>query len=289
MKSTWIVCVLMAVLTSCDPDVEIENIPAGKLLYVNGRISPRDSSLKVYVFRAAGLSEWIRSDSLVEKKARVTISDGARETTLQYYAGTMQYEGINIFKDAADGTTFTLTVITPDGITVVAHSILPPKPKLISFQCNYRNNLLKYSIVWDNPGGYKYFQAWTSLAGLTIDGVGNTGFIRYTNNLPLEPGVFFWDRQPAGINSIADSIPIIYKLEGPAKVSFTLANMEESVWKYEKTSEKYGNWLSNAEESSIIPVFREPAQVYNNIEGGFGIFASYNPTDSLKITIDPDD
>lgn len=289
MKSAWIVFVLMAVLTSCDPGVEIDNIPTSKLLYVNGRISPRDSSLKVYIFRAAGLSERINSDSLIEKRARVTISDGTRETILQYYEHTLQYEGINIFKDAADGTKFTLTVTTPDHVTVVAHSVLPPKPKLISFHCNYSNNLLKYSLVWDNPGGHKYFQAWTGLEGSMIDVVGNKGFIRYTINLPLEPEVFFWDKQPVGVNNITDSIPIMFKLTGPTKVSFTLANIDESVWKYEKTSDKYESWLSNAEESSIIPVFQEPAQIYNNIEGGFGIFASYNPTDSLIKTIYPDD
>lgn len=73
---------------------------------------------------------------------------------------------------------------------------------------------------------------------------------------------------------------------GPAKVSVTLANIEEGLWKYVTTSSQYETWLTNAEESGILPVFREPAEVYNNIKGGFGIFASYNCTDSLIVKID---
>ena len=73
---------------------------------------------------------------------------------------------------------------------------------------------------------------------------------------------------------------------GPAKASFTLANFEESLWKYIRTSSQYDTWLTNAEESSILPVFKEPVDVSNNIKGGFGIFASYNCTDSLIVKID---
>jgi hypothetical protein len=288
MRGAWMVCVLFSILTSCDPGVEIDNIPPHKLLYVHSTISPGDSSLKVYVFRASGLSERIPFDSLVEKNARVTISDGTNAATLQYYAYMTHYEGINIFKNAADGTRFTLTITTPDAITVVGHTVLPPKPKLIAFKYDFHNQLLIYNLMWDNPEAHKYFQAWMSFEGPVIDGRGNTSFMKNSTNLPLEPGIHFWERQPKGINSLADSIPIYPHLAGPAKVNFTLANMEESIWKYEKTFAKYDSWLSNAEESSIIPVFTEPAQVYSNITGGFGIFASFNSTDSLTITIAPD-
>jgi hypothetical protein len=287
MKKVWATLIFLFVFASCDTGVNVTNVPSDKLLFVDGRISPQDSLLKVYVFRALGLSERIPSHLLIESKAQVTISDGRREAILNYSPRTLQYEGINIFSDATDGTRFTLVVATPDGIKVTAHSTLPPKPKLISFKYTYVNKVLKYTVDWENPNGHKYFQAWMGLHGLVKSGQGSTELIKYRTDLPLEPEVFFWDRQPTGRNSISDSIVIFFDLAAPAKVSFTLANMEESIWSYQKTSDMYESWLSNAEESSIIPIFREPAQVYNNIIGGFGIFASYNCTDSLRLTIEP--
>lgn len=285
MRIVSLFCLLIVVLSSCDPGVEISNPTADKLLYINGKFSPRDSSLKVTVMRAAGLSERLSDDEQMAKDARVTISDGTREATLRYNSYWQRFEGLNIFQDAKAGTKFTLVATTPDGARAVAQSILPPKPKIISFYCTLENNRLKYRLVWDNVEGHRYFQAWYSLQGVAEDLQGKPWPINYMENLPLEPQVFFWDQQPTGRNSLNDSTTLIYQLKGRSTVSFTLANMEDKTWKYEKTYSKYQSWLSNAQEPSIIPVFREPIDVYNNIEGGFGIFASFNCTDSLKVVV----
>ncbi|GAA4430722.1 hypothetical protein GCM10023091_00350 [Ravibacter arvi] len=218
MRDAWLVLILALGLMSCDPGVEVQNVLVDKLLSVSAVVSPRDSSLKVYVFRASGLSKRIPYDMLIEKNARVTISDGTREALLSYYADTERYECVNPFHDLEAGSSLTLTVQTQDGVTATGHSVIPPKPQLVSFTHHHRNDFLVYELVWNNPEAHKYFQAWQSMEFAT--------------------------------------------------------------------SSQYDTWLTNAEESGILPVFKEPVDVSNNIKGGFGIFASYNCTDSLIVKID---
>jgi hypothetical protein len=266
-------------LAGCDTGVEMDNIPPADLLSVSGVVSPQDSSLKVYIYRSFGLFETVQSTSFPEPDAKVLISDGTKEVVLQYYPEQGRYECLNPFAAAEGGTVFTLTVLMSDKVVATAETVLPPKPKLTSFKKTERDGIVDFDIAWDNSGAHehRYFQAWGTREGQFMYFVGH---IKETSLLQLEPEVVFWDNQPVGVNTLKETATLS-SIKGTAKFSFILANVEEGWWKYHVTIGDYQNWLANAEEPTIIPTFREPGEVYNNIKGGFGLFTCYNPSDSL--------
>lgn len=279
MKPILLLIALFSVLVCCNPGVENTIIHPDKLLAVTSVISPADPLLKVYVHRSSSIGQKISKENTIEKNAEVMISDGDREVILYYNEESECYESDNYFQEVQDGTQFTLHVKTHDNLSVKAVSTLPPKPGQPELTGYTSDIFYHLTAEWNNTSGYPYFTVFGKAEGKFINPI--LGIMDIAGVSFEETGSNFRNQQP-GRNILNGQIYIGNGLTDDVLVKITLVHIDDNLVKYAKTSRDYQNWLFNNDGSGIIPSFRENTPVHSNIEGGFGIFGSYNANTTSK-------
>ncbi|PWJ57676.1 uncharacterized protein DUF4249 [Dyadobacter jejuensis] len=272
-------------LASCDPGVSIENIDAENLLCVTSFISPQDSTLTAYVYRARSNGDVAGRVSVLEKNATVVISDGKKEVFLIFDPILRTYKALNPFGAATDGTVFQLRVSTPDGVAVSAQSVLPPKPQKPVVTSQVKDGWNVFKMVWQNDIDYPYYDVegvWSSDIG---DSIYNYFGPDISVNFERDPYDYIpSDKQLNGANSISFLTSTDLDFPGSLQASLRVINVEESNFKYWKTYREYRNWGFNV-DGGIIPNFQSPVRVYSNIDGGFGVFTSQNASEPVEVVL----
>jgi hypothetical protein len=271
----------LLILFGCDPHVDLENIDTDKLLSVTCFISPQDSMLTAYVFRASRIGSTVKEDSAAVKDALVTISDGNAIDTLLLTFSTHPITGMKMYRYAVRkknlfvtaGSTYFLKVKTPSGDDVNASCTIPPQsdsPMIVGTQVNDDYNFV---IQWSNTPLYKYF-----ILILDAEGSYENPYPGGSGTIDLKPSLaeeIQWpsDKQIAN-NTYEATMPFAY-LADTAILKVSVRNIDEGLYKYFKSYQRYEQWDTN-NTGNFIPTFQELPYIYSNIDNGIGIFGGYN-------------
>ena len=170
-------------------------------------------------------------------------------------------------------STYFLNVQTPSGESAKAECTIPPAPGKPAVSGVKDNNDYRFLVNWRNDSLYKYFI-------LILDAEGQyesiTPIGTYRNHLRpsfLEHILFPSDAQILD-NSYEAILQNAYLAENPV-LKVSVRNIEEGLFKYFKSYQHYDDWDTN-NSGNIFPNFQEMPLIYSNINGGVGIFGSYN-------------
>lgn len=272
-------------LYSCDSGVEIENTPPEKLLCVSGSISPQDSIIYINVFKGQKIGALIRSDSAMVDNAQVIISDGKKSVNLLYNAEQHIYKVENPFLNIGAGAILYLNVTAPGQQAVEAKAVIPPKPSRVVLEDKRSGDNYNFTLKWNNDNAHKYYDLWADVKGeIEYEYHGKV----YRNPLQVNidtPGdnIYFpSDKQNIGLNEESGTIGNAYYKGTSDEVvlKVTVANMDETFFKFYQSYGNYQTWLENSRE--FVPNFREPMPIFSNIKNGTGYFSAYN---SVTVTV----
>ena len=268
-------------LSSCVKDADIELPNADPMLVVSSFISPQDSLVQV----AVSLSSPLYSNHIASTKftpllnASVIINNGVNDYHLEYNNKLERYVMDTVKLKIVAGTTYYLYVRSPEGKLASAITTVPVK-----------NTSLQYAVAKDPVDATKYtLQAsWKDPAATTdyyIFDVRYTSFFLYTGYSsifgPFTDTIKTWDGGTYYVKDNQNNGGAFNRNEtfiyNPAKkdtVYTTLTTISEEYFDYQDK-------LNLAYQSMSTP-FSEPVQMYTNVKGGLGIFASYN-TNRIRV------
>ncbi|AEI50514.1 DUF4249 family protein [Runella slithyformis] len=273
MRCILFITLLAGVLSSCESGVEIERIPLNKLIAISSFISPQDSVLCVHVYRGQEMGSILRPDSAVIREAQVTISDGIRMTAFTYNASRKCYTLSSQIADIQPEKEYRLQVKV--GNTVCNASCrIPPNPVVPNVNQSKVNDDFIALFNWPSSEKNRYYIFNYSLRDIVFRSqIGNPigPYIRTPTNT-------LFDRQDKEANEMEIRVINAFKADRVSLAVFYQA-VDENTYKYLKTYQDFSNWQNNTDH--LIPNLREPQPVFDNIEGGIGIFGGYNRLDTL--------
>lgn len=269
---TTIICAFM--LCGCDTGVQVEDIPPERLLAISSFVSPQDSLIVVYVYKGQKVGSIIKSDSARIRDAAVTVSNGSKQVNLLYNDSTKRYEAENLFRNSEPGTILSLEVIAPEQLTAYATAIIPPKPNEVSVKGTRVGKDYLFSVIWENPSSYKFYNVWADVEGEIRSSIGIFPLIT-SIDIPDNSFYFPSDKQASGRNSETGIVNSAYDATSERVVLIvTVANVDDTFFKFYKSFREYQTWLANTSDN--LPNFKESVPIYSNVRNGTGYFAAYN-------------
>lgn len=272
---------IVTLLASCDPHVDVVNISPDKLLSVSCFISPQDTVFRAYVYRGSALGSTIKLDSAAVKDALVTISSGNSFDTL-YLAyvehpitgvKSYRYEGRKKNVAVTTNSTCSLKVQAITGEVVTATCTIPPEAGKPSITGEQVNNDYYFSVTWSERQPHKYFILDVNAEGFYE--VSTPSGVRWfmVSTFLLEPTTFPSDVQ-LPYNEYEGVLQNAFIAETPV-LRATVKNIEEGLFKYFRSYAQYQDWDAN-NSGGILPNFRQMPLIHSNINGGVGFFGGYN-------------
>ena len=274
-------------LLSCESGVEIENISTEELYAVSSWISPQDTLLELYLFKASPLGTVAREDSAEVRDALVLISDGNNNIDTLHFDpdfkpeygrqgmhGRYAAKPKNIHIEPL--TSYFLKVETRSGILLEANCTIPSTPPLPEVSGSRVEDDYAFTVSIESTSKERYFSLITYAEGIVESETSNPERPVYKSQLHsrLLTNVKF----PADILSAAKQhdgiIPQAYNAENP-KAFVSLRFIEENLYRYLQDFQFYDHWQSN-NSGALFPNFQEPQPIHSNIKGGVGIFAGHN-------------
>ncbi len=273
-RSLTLVAVSVALLMACNPGVETNFIEPQRLVTVSSFISPQDSLLTVYLYRAQPLGTVAPEESTIEKTATVEISDGTRAVRLVYQPGRFRYERPAAALLILPGKSYFLTVKTADGISLKSQCRVPSAVSDLRLDGVRQNQDFEFEATWTAPPGNAFAQVVFSTPNAAVSGPTLLGNIRL--DLPGAQSMansWLTDQQRSGKNTIGGRVVDVARIQ-PISLKMDVLNLEQPLHRYLTDYRDLANW--NANTDGFIPTFREPKPVFSNVQGGTGIFAAYN-------------
>ncbi|WP_170118944.1 DUF4249 family protein [Dyadobacter jiangsuensis] len=261
-------------LCGCDTGVQVEDIPPERLLAISSFVSPQDSLIAVYVYKGQKVGSVIKSDSARIRDATVKVSNGSKHVNLSYNQSSKRYEAENLFRNSEPGTILSLEVIAPEQLTAYATAVIPPKPNDVSVKGTRVGKDYLFSVNWENPGSYKFYNVWAEVEGEIRSSIGIFPLIT-SIDIPDNSFYFPSDKQASGRNSESGIVNSAYDATSERVVlTVTVANVDDTFFKFYKSFREYQTWLANTSDN--LPNFKESVPIYSNIRNGTGYFAAYN-------------
>lgn len=283
MRFSILIIILIHVLVSCDPHVEVESITPEKLLSVSCFISPQDTVFTAYVYRGSRHGSTINLDSAAVKDARVTLSDGIASDTLTLTHVDHPITGIRSYRyvcrkrnvNVIAGGTYYLRVETPAGGVATSNCTIPPEASTPIITGERVGDDYHYTIAWSAPRPHKYFVLDVTAEGFyevsTPDGPRPSSVHTRLPDSPPFPS----DAQ-LPYNEYQGILGNAYVAESPL-LRVTVKNIEEGLFKYFRSYAQYQDWNSN-NSGNMLPNFRPMPLIHSNVDGGVGYFGGYNQT-----------
>jgi hypothetical protein len=288
-------CALASLVCSCDLRMSVEvdgsQLEAEPYLVVHSFISPLDSLITVRV-RETSPKAGKNASSLKIEDVEVYLSNGTDTVKLEYYTDSLIYAYYEVHAIQAEkfpiiaGQSYFLKVETPDGRIATASCQVPeyaPDFTIELFQFTegeyYSPHYESYGakVTWkDNdpkPNFYRYVQQWNEIKEDREE------FLNMWEDESYERPPFYDDQHGQGatfkVENHAYSIYDHSDDEGfpeleEINLEFYVLNTDLNYYEYHKRLYETGK------EESFFDRFREPSQIYSNIEGGVGLFAAYN-------------
>jgi hypothetical protein len=264
---------MIAIFTSCDSGVEIENIPMEQLYSVSAFISPQDTLFRAYVFYGKAIGELDNPEIAVVENAEVIITDGLNADTLKFNTELDRYEGKKRNVDVRALNKYFLKITLPEGRELHSSCIIPPAPELPLVEGEISNDDYLFEVSWNNPSRFQYFV-------LMPFGEGyyelNTpaGSRKEQVTARLLDDVRFPSNEQLSFNSYEGIVGKAGVAEKPT-LTIYLRNVSKELYEYFHTYNAYLEWDAN-NDGSMFPNLRQPQPVFSNIENGVGIFGGYN-------------
>jgi hypothetical protein len=271
---------LLIAFTGCEKEVTNIKLPqASSKLVVTSFISPQDTLLRVSVVESVPAIGKSTLSSNTIRDATVTMSNGDRSVTFTYQDTQQAYVADADVLPIVQGNSYALEVVDTKGrkanatCTVPINQPVDVEMVIDSAKSDYADFMQYYmTLNWqDTPGEINYYRIFAEIA--TTQG----------SHSPFSQRVYFEDSRN-DINLLTDN-----RLDG-AKFS----SPRGSIWKppYNpdhpttntlvgyllNTDEHYYRYhqsLNNNYNTDGNP-FAEPVLLYSNMNGGLGVFASYN-------------
>jgi hypothetical protein len=262
---------LIVWLTACG-DLREEVAPAelvvtASKLAVACFISPQDSLLTAKVSRSRPLLDEDPTRNVEVFDATVTLADGQQTVTLTYDGQLGYYRADARLLPIQAGKTYTLTVVSTDGLRVTASATVPAAIPIQAVSAELQPNgsngssQLQTQISWQDPPAsanvYQVRGQLTSAAGSQ-----SRQTVVFTGN---EQG-FFTDSDAVGGQSLS-ATGYIYNPVG------SLLTME--LWHVTDAYYQYHQALALQLQTDGNP-FAEPTPIPSNIQNGLGCFGAYN-------------
>ena len=260
------IAALLCFFSSCVKDADVKLPAVESKLVINSFISPQDTIIRV----AVTLSQPLYNNSNAGQffnvsNASVLINDGVNSKTL-IYNSIENYYSIGISQlPIVVGTTYYLTVSTPDGKNITATTSIPNANSTLTFSSHYVNDPNQqdstYSITtfWnDSPGTEDYYRVSYYEKQFYPGAIDTSYSILFSGN--------YSDKDKDG-TTLSDIFEV-YK-------AYSIGNMGE-LYLIHATKEYYLYHTKLADAANSLGPFTEPVQMYSNINGGYGIFAGFN-------------
>jgi hypothetical protein len=217
-----------------------------------------------------------RPDSALIRDAQVSIFDEVRNIPLTYNPSQKCYTVSNRIVNIQPAKEYKLQVKVGD-IVCRASCQIPPNPGTPIINQSKQNDDFIAILTWPNSEKSRYFILNYSLKEVIFrPQIGNTTG-PYTSFLTNS----LFDRQKDEANELEIRVFNAFKAD---RVSLAISYqvLDENTYNYLKTYQDFNNWKINTE--GFIPNLREPQPVFDNIEGGIGVFGGYNQWNwTLKI------
>lgn len=260
-------------LTSCESDATVDIPETKPKLVVASFISPQDTQVVVRVKRSSPIFQSYNvNTSASVANATVQLTDGS--TTMQLvYNSTDEYYGVSttLFPITA-GTTYTLTVTTPEGETASAQTTVPGvAPAVLNMTYSY---VLEDSSSFHVSRHYTFDASWTDFSGQAD---------RY-RLIPIQlvkssisPADTFQLR--AGESLITDANNDGGTIENKIEVWTHESQGSDTIVGYDfyliRSSAEYYLYHESLFNYNSGDPFSEPSLIYTNITGGLGVFGAY--------------
>jgi hypothetical protein len=275
---------LLSFMAGCEKDATNVDLPETNPKLVLGCfISPQDTLITVEVGRSNPIfgNNHNTSGHLYVLDASVTLSDGSTSIVLPLVNTGVQ-QGTYIINASlfpiSPGTTYYLTVTTPQGENVSA-SCTVPISNVTTMSLDYTdtvpsdsyNDPINVTAKWqDIPGQVNYYRVYGSML-MEGEHISNGWTVKDTSNSEMYGNNF-----KSLINaSDKDGSQLSFRLDGYyfgdgfntriVGYGIYILNVDLNYYNYQKSLENY----------SYGDPFSEPSPIYTNVNGGLGVFAGY--------------
>lgn len=279
-----------AVLFSCEKEIEFKGEGKDPLLVVNA-IVENDSVFKVYLERSFFfLSNEEPDNKYIETGATMKLTNLSTGEVFTMTQST--YDNVYEFPFITTASTrYRIEVTHPDYPSVSSEITTVPAVSLIDADTSSYTedgSLWKKAVLdWNDPAGENYYMLRLYYEDPLYDYFYQMSF--YTNDEVI--GTSVGDPEDNGKSSFYELLFTDELFEGEHK-ELTLEFItykgqvpeEDPIYTYRlitMSKEAYLYYQSVNKSMSVGP-FSEPAKVYSNIDGGFGIFGSLNTSQIVK-------
>ena len=251
--------------SACEKDADVELPVVESKLVISSFISPEDTIVKVGVTISQPLYNNSNSNQYsAVSYATVQITNGTTVQTMAYNADENYYFVSAAIFPITVGTTYNLTVSTPDGKNANASTSIPAQNATLIYTAEAVNNqsdgdTYAFRTEWnDTPGAEDYYRlVYYDRFVYNFDTIYQEAF---SNN--------FSDKDKDGTTMKEQFEIYAYSGAGFSNGELHLIHASKEYYLYHKK-------LTEAAFSG--GPFSEPVQMYSNINGGYGVFAGYNP------------
>ncbi|HSH68187.1 MAG TPA: DUF4249 domain-containing protein [Bacteroidia bacterium] len=272
---------IIIVLSSCVKDADIELPNSDPMLVVSSFISPQDSLVQV----AVSLSNPLYTNHQANSKyapllnASVIINNGISDYILDYNSKLERYVIDTMKLKIIAGNTYYLYVRSPDGKLVNAITTIPLQNTSFHFVVvKDQVDLNKYTLkgTWKDPiNTTDYYVFDVRYTSFSLYSGYSSIFGSFTDTIKIWDGGTYYVKDSQSDGSTFDRNEIF--IYNPAKNDTVFTSLTT-------ISEEYFNYQDkfNLAYQSLSTPFSEPVQMYTNIKGGLGIFASFN-TNRMRV------
>ncbi len=276
MRKIIAVFVVAVLMTGCEKPANVDVPVAERLPAVTCVISPEYPEIVARATWSDPLFENSPQDGALITNATITVSNGAVTKTLVYDPLRETYKSDTIGMPIVPGATYFLS-FTADGKTCTAHTTVPyGKVNSLSsatYDITYADSTatswridVESDLEWAVVAGEKYYMTLVysllyepmygdtmenSKYNMVITESATSGTVRYSGY--VYEYYYAGAYEPIGVNHIVCVI-----------------------------TKEYYDYVTTAMSSGSGNVFSEPQNVKSNIEGGFGVFASYRALEVKK-------
>jgi hypothetical protein len=267
-KIQFIVSILFVIcLYSCEKDSNVKLPKVEQKLVLCCVLSPQDKTIQVNVSLSQPIYNNTDANNLHEKvpNATVIISSGAGSWILPYDVSLDRYVIDTSQLKIRAGMTYDLSVSTVDGKFAKASTSVPFQSKTLTCTTSKNSTItngITVHATWLDPES-------------TID--------YYKFEIQHKNGTnYYWNYRADNIKD-NESDNGILRRDWPFEYDAS-ANDSIMAVVYTVTPELYTYYDRIVKASNSGDPFSEPAPMYTNVEGGFGIFGGYN---AYKISVLP--
>ncbi len=266
-------------LSGCIRTLDEKDLPKVEpKLVIGGYISPQDTIIKIFVGKSVPIFQsGQRFNDNPVKDAAVLLSGNGVSTSLLYDENLSSYTVPASQYPIIPGATYHLTVSTPAGLFAEAETTVPQDVNSsLTFSLDtvetsttygYSGKSLQISVLWDDIlNQNNYYRIYGEIGVLYDSTFYQYPRYNYSDVLQFDTKTIVI-KDIGYVNGKVGPIKADTPLEKKqfSDISLSLLNTDRNYYEF------YKSYDSNYQDN----FFSEPQNIYTNVKGGLGVFASY--------------